>query len=142
MPSSACGIPNSAAAYPLNLTAIASGPLGYLTAWQAGQTLPVAATLNDANGGVVGSAAIVPAGTSGAIDVFASSNTNLVIDINGYSVGRVCTPEDAFALTGTGIDALAIGNCFLRKEVQELRLKRDYAHAFGLAPQWLQHVIM
>ncbi len=84
MPSSACGIPNSAAAYSLNLTAIASGPLGYLTAWQAGQTLPVAATLNDANGGVVGSAAIVPAGTSGAIDVFASSNTNLVIDINGY----------------------------------------------------------
>jgi carbamoyltransferase len=31
---------------------------------------------------------------------------------------------------GTGIDALAIGNCFLRKEGQDPRLKRDYAHAF------------
>jgi carbamoyltransferase len=43
----------------------------------------------------------------------------------------VCEPEDAFAyFMGTGIDALAIGNCFLRKEVQEPRLKHDYAHAF------------
>ncbi len=84
IPSSSCGIPNSAAAYSLNLTAIASNPLGYLTAWQAGQILPVAATLNDVNGGVVGSAAIVPAGTSGAIDVYSSAATNLVIDINGY----------------------------------------------------------
>jgi hypothetical protein len=84
MPSSACGIPNAAAAYSLNLAVIASGPLGYLTAWQAGQTLPLAATLNDANGGVVGSAAIVPAGINGAIDVFPSNSTDLVIDINGY----------------------------------------------------------
>ena len=84
MPSSACGIPNSAQAYSLNLTAIASNPLGYLTAWPAGQSLPVAATLNDVAGGVVGSAAIVAAGTNGAIDVFPSNNTELVIDSNGY----------------------------------------------------------
>jgi hypothetical protein len=33
---------------------------------------------------VIANAAIVPAGTSGAIDVYASQNTELIIDINGY----------------------------------------------------------
>jgi hypothetical protein len=84
MPTSTCGIPSSAQAYSLNMTAVASNPLGYLTAWPAGHALPVAATLNALNGGVVGSGAIVPGGTSGAISVFASNNTDLVIDINGY----------------------------------------------------------
>ena len=67
---------SSAQAYSLNLTAVTSSPLDYLTAWPTGQLLPVAATLNDVSGVVVGNAAIVPAGTSGAINVFASNNTN------------------------------------------------------------------
>ena len=87
-------------------------------------------------------AAIVPAGTGGTLTYSSAIRPIYSSTSTATSVRRVCTPEDAFALTGTGIDALAIGNCFLRKEVQELRLKRDYAHAFGLAPQWLQHVIM
>jgi hypothetical protein len=33
---------------------------------------------------VVASAAIVPAGTSGAISVYAMDTTDLVIDIDGY----------------------------------------------------------
>jgi hypothetical protein len=44
----------------------------------------VAATLNALQGGVVGHAAIVPAGTNGAISVYVTNTTNLVIDINGY----------------------------------------------------------
>jgi hypothetical protein len=55
-----------------------------LTAFPTGETLPNVSTVNAPNGGVVASSAIVPAGTSGAISVFASSNTNLLIDINGY----------------------------------------------------------
>jgi hypothetical protein len=84
MPTSSCGIPSSAQAYSLNMTVVASGGVGYLTAWQAGQALPIAATLNALNGGVVGGGAIVPTGTSGAISVFASNPTDLVIDASGY----------------------------------------------------------
>jgi len=84
MPSSACGIPYSAQAYSLNVTAIPTNSEGFLTAYPSGQTVPNTATVNFENGGVVGSAAIVPAGASGAISVFASSSTDLVIDINGY----------------------------------------------------------
>jgi hypothetical protein len=58
--------------------------LGFVTAWPTGQTQPVAASLNDTTGTVAANAAIVPAGANGSIDVFASNNTDLVIDINGY----------------------------------------------------------
>ena len=46
MPTSPCGIPSSAQAYSLNLTAVGPTEQLYLTAWPTGQTLPVAATLN------------------------------------------------------------------------------------------------
>jgi hypothetical protein len=42
------------------------------------------ASLNALTGAVTANASIVPAGSSGAIDVFASNATDLVIDINGY----------------------------------------------------------
>jgi hypothetical protein len=79
-----CGIPASARAYSLNFAAVPKGPLGYITAWPTGQTQPVASTLNAPTGAVTANAAIVPAGTAGSIDVFASNATDLVIDINGY----------------------------------------------------------
>ena len=82
--SSACSIPASATAYSLNLTAAPPGPLGYLTAWPTGPTQPVVASLNALSGTVTANAAIIPAGTGGNIDLFASNTTHLVIDINGY----------------------------------------------------------
>jgi uncharacterized repeat protein (TIGR01451 family) len=82
--SSACNIPATAQAYSLNLAAVPKGPLGYLTAWGAGQSQPGVSTLNAPTGTVTANAAIVPAGSAGAIDIFASNATDLVIDINGY----------------------------------------------------------
>jgi len=82
--SSTCGLPAAAQAYSLNFAAVPPGPLGYLTAWPTGQTMPLAASLNALTGTVTANAVIVPAGTSGSIDVFASNATDLVIDVNGY----------------------------------------------------------
>jgi hypothetical protein len=86
MLSSSCGIPSSAQAYSLNLTVVvpSGGVLGFLTAYPAGEGLPVAATLNAGTGGVVAAATLVPAGTGGAVSVYASGNTDLLIDISGY----------------------------------------------------------
>jgi len=88
-----CMIPNSAQAYSFNFTAVPrnGNPLGYLTVWPAGQSQPLVSTLNAPTGTVVANAAIVPAGTGGDIDVFASNDSDLVIDVNGY-----------FAPTGQG----------------------------------------
>ena len=79
-----CGIPATAGAYALNFTAIPAGYLGYLTAWPAGQSQPNVSTLNSYLGTVVSNAAIVPAGTNGAINVYVTDTTHLAIDSNGY----------------------------------------------------------
>jgi uncharacterized protein (TIGR03437 family) len=80
----ACAIPGSAQAYSLNFAAIPGGPLGYLTAWPTGLSQPIVASLNAPTGAITANAAIIPAGAGGSIDIFASNNTDLVIDINGY----------------------------------------------------------
>ena len=84
VPSSSCGVPAGAAAYSLNMTVVPQGLLGYLTTWPTGQTQPVVSTLNSLDGTVLANAAIVPAGTNGAVSFFAANTTDLIVDINGY----------------------------------------------------------
>src|SRR5271157_4301247 len=81
-----CADLSSAAAYSLNVTAVPPGkkPLGYLTIWPAGQPQPLVSTLNSIDGRVKANAAIVPAGASGTVSVFASNTTDVVLDIDGY----------------------------------------------------------
>ncbi len=85
VPSSTCSIPSNAASYSLNITVVPTAQLGYLTVWPAGQTQPGVSTLNS-DGRVKANAAIVPAGSAGAISVYASDATQVIIDIDGYFV--------------------------------------------------------
>jgi carbamoyltransferase len=56
---------------------------------------------------------------------------NTSFNVRGEPI--VCTPEDAFrCFMGTEIETLAIGNCFLRKEDQDPKLKRNYEKEFEL----------
>jgi hypothetical protein len=79
-----CTIPSVAKAYSFNVTVIPPGFLGFITVYPTGQARPNASTMNDLTGLVLANAAIVAAGTSGSVDVFANNNTDLIIDINGY----------------------------------------------------------
>ena len=55
---------------------------------------------------------------------------NTSFNVRGEPI--VGTPEDAFrCFMGTEIDALAIGNCFLRKEDQNPSLKHQYENRFA-----------
>src|SRR5947209_4148311 len=69
---------------------------------RAGPSTPLRrTTLNSLDGRVLASAAIVPAGTNGAVSFFAANTTNLVVDINGY-----------FAPPGTGgLNFYAVAPC-------------------------------
>ena len=91
--STLCSIPSTAAAYSLNVTVTTTGSgLGFLTLWPVGSAQPNASTLNNpGNLAAVANAAIVPAGNdiSGSIDAYASSATDLIIDINGYYTAQV-----------------------------------------------------
>jgi hypothetical protein len=108
-----CAIPSIAQAYSFNVTVAPAGFLDYITVWPTGQARPLASTVNGYVGTVIANAAIVPAGTNGSVDVFASQNTNLIIDINGYyaaptgltlSQGTAAAPSLSFSGDpGTGI---------------------------------------
>jgi hypothetical protein len=68
----------------LNVTVVPDGPLQYLTAWPTGSGQPLVSTLNSWDGTVVANAAIVPTGTNGAISIFVTNPTHVILDINGY----------------------------------------------------------
>ena len=56
---------------------------------------------------------------------------NTSFNVRGEPI--VCTPADAFrCFMGTDLDCLAIGNCFLRKEVQPPSLTQEYAESLEL----------
>jgi len=56
---------------------------------------------------------------------------NTSFNVRGEPI--VCTPEDAFrCFMGTEIEVLAVGNCILRKEDQDQKLKEDYSSLFDL----------
>ncbi|MBI4903902.1 MAG: BACON domain-containing protein [Acidobacteria bacterium] len=80
-----CGVP-SAQAYALNITVVPVGPLQYLTAWPTGVAQPNTSTLNAFEGAITSNAAIVPAGTDGAINIFVTNQTDVIIDITGYFI--------------------------------------------------------
>jgi len=119
MPSSStCTIPSNAGAYSLNITAVSPGVLSFLSVWPAGQPYPNVSTLNDSSpsGGAVANAAIVPAGTLGAIQMVAGNVTDVIIDINGYyaaptdTVGNTGIGTGTLAGNTTGYDNTAVGN--------------------------------
>lgn len=92
IPQGSCTVPATAQAYSLNMAVVPPGQLTYLTTWPTGQSMPTVSTLNDFStqsstldiGRVVANAAIVPAGLAGAVSVYVSDATDVIIDINGY----------------------------------------------------------
>jgi hypothetical protein len=85
IPSGSCGIPATAAAYALSISAVpSSGYLGILTTWPTGQSQPNVSTMNSYDGRPVTNAAIVPAGSGGAISIYVTDATDVMLDISGY----------------------------------------------------------
>jgi hypothetical protein len=85
--STTCTIPTEAQAYSFDITVVPPGPLAYVTAYPTGQPTPVAAiAVESPQGTLASNAGIIPAGSNGSIDVYASNPTDLVVDISGYYV--------------------------------------------------------
>ena len=95
IPSSACNIPANAQAYALNYTVVPKVKLAFLTTYPCGQSVPLVSTLNS-DGRIKAGAAITPAGTNGAVCVFATDDTELVMDISGYFVSSTTANSLAF----------------------------------------------
>lgn len=87
VPLSNCGVP-VAAAYSMNFISVTSRgqAVAWVAAWQDDTAWPGTVVLNALQGGIVDNSAIVPAGADGGIQVLATDNSDLVIDMNGYFV--------------------------------------------------------
>ena len=78
------GVPTTASAVAVNVTAVAPTAAGFLTVYPCGQSVPTASTLNFVAGAIVSNAAMVKLGAGGAICVFTNVETDVIVDVNGY----------------------------------------------------------
>jgi hypothetical protein len=107
VPSSNCGVP-VAAAYSMNFVSVTplGQPVGWIAAWQDDASWPGTVVLNAPQGGIVGNSAIVSAGAGGGIQVLATNNTDLVIDMNGYYVQATAVVGPPGPVGATGPEGL------------------------------------
>lgn len=98
---SACGLPGNAAAYSLNITVVPKGTLGYITVFPTGSSIPVVSTLNAVDGRIKANAAVVRAGINGEVSVFATNDTDLIIDVNGVFIpsGTSLSAQQFYSVT-------------------------------------------
>ena len=94
-----CDIPATAAAYSLNVTVVPITTLGYLTIWPTGEDQPFVSTMNSTDGRIKANAAILPAGYQGAVSVYVTDTTNVIIDIDGYFVPTGSGTYQFYSLT-------------------------------------------
>jgi hypothetical protein len=79
------GVPSSGvAAVVVNITAVSPASSGYVTAFPAGLSQPLASNLNFDTGDIVANQSIVRVEASGAISLFTSATTDLIVDVVGY----------------------------------------------------------
>ena len=79
------GVPSSAEAVALNITAVNATSTGYITVWPKGVSRPHASTLNPEPGSVTVNEIIAKVGDDGFVNVYnRNGNTDIVVDILGY----------------------------------------------------------
>ncbi|HTV66262.1 MAG TPA: choice-of-anchor tandem repeat GloVer-containing protein [Bryocella sp.] len=79
-----CNIPSTAFAYSLNVTVVPHESLNYLTIWPTGEAQPYVSLMNSPDKRIKANAAIVPAGTNGAVSVYVTNTSDVILDIDGY----------------------------------------------------------
>ncbi|HEU0152899.1 MAG TPA: hypothetical protein VFQ84_06105 [Arenimonas sp.] len=104
----------------INFTVVTPSIAGFITAYEAGGTLPLAATVNYVAGDIRGNLAIVPLDSSSAgadISVYTFAQTHVVGDIVGYFIAPQATGLDCTAtfvtqnVAANGVFDIAIPAC-------------------------------
>lgn len=92
------GIPYSATAVAMNLTAVYAEGSGFVTAWAAGTPRPASSNLNTtARKQVIANHAVVPVSNRG-VSFYTSETTHLIADISGYYLGAPVITSVPYAL--------------------------------------------
>jgi uncharacterized protein YdaT len=84
--SGGCGVPATATALVVNITAVDQAGVGHLRAWPAGAPRPLASIVNFA-GDTIANSTILPICTTACtadFTIFASTESHIVVDVMGY----------------------------------------------------------
>ena len=90
------GVPSSATAASLNVTAVTPGSPGFVTVWPCGVARPNASNLNFIAGDVVPNGVVAPIGSNGSVCLYSSAETDMIIDVAGWFEGEAfvgATPQ-------------------------------------------------
>jgi hypothetical protein len=109
-----CDAPTSATAAVLTLTVAGATMDGFLTAWGAGEARPTASNVNWRAGDTRANSAIVRLGSNGAVDIYVSGTTQVIVDVTGTfapassaRAGRFIPIDPVRSLDTRGGEALA-----------------------------------
>lgn len=92
--STTCSIPAIARAYSFEITVVPPGPLAYVAAFPTGISSPVAAlTVESPQGRMASNAGVIPAGTNGSIEIYATNSTDGCATRRGQIVRRDGAPS-------------------------------------------------
>src|SRR5262245_15851570 len=113
-----CGIPATATAVSLNVTATNTQGPGFLLLYPQGGAQPLVSTLNYVAGETVANAALLPLGAGGLTVVAGVAGTDLILDVNGYftdllvrHIGdNLAVGRTALLVNSTGLANTAIGS--------------------------------
>jgi LPXTG-site transpeptidase (sortase) family protein len=97
VPLTAAGVPADASAAVLEVTAAAARGAGYVTVYPAGSERPTTSVLNTtADGGTVQNLVTMAIGTGGAVSIYSSVRTDVVVDLFGYYEPRWSSASGRF----------------------------------------------
>ena len=82
------GLAPGVTAVALNVTFTGPSAAGFVTVYPAGSERPLSSNLNLVPGGTRGNFVAVPVGAGGAVDIYASAKTHVVVDRMGYWGGQ------------------------------------------------------
>jgi len=79
------GVPSSASAVVVNVTAANASAPGFVTVWPTGGARPLVSNLNITHAGqTIPNLAIVPVGADGKISIYSQKGTDVVVDVTGW----------------------------------------------------------
>lgn len=89
------GVPNTASAALLNVTAVLPATGGFLTVYPCGSATPGASNVNYQAGQIVPNAVLAKVGVDGKVCIFTLADTDIIVDVNGFvPAGASPTPVD------------------------------------------------
>ena len=94
------GVPAGISAAVLNVTSVSAGADGYVTVWPSGTAQPLASSLNPLAGDTAPNLVTVPVGANGAVSIFCSATSGILVDLFGVYVPAGSANDGRFVPLG------------------------------------------